>query len=124
MDDNADALDTLEAVLTLHGFQVLAARDPAEALEKASVFGPDALVLDIGLPGMDGYQLAAQLRRSGGEKINAAQFIALTGYGQASDKARSLAAGFHRHLVKPVAIDELLDALQMPARIAATRQVN
>ncbi len=119
VDDNLDALDTLETLLTLYGFEVMIAKDPTQALERAPGFEPTTLVIDIGLPEMDGYQLAAELRRQGGEKIQAAQFIALSGYGQEADKARSLAAGFHRHLVKPVEIDALLEAIRSPARSAA-----
>lgn len=115
VDDNADALDALEELLTCYGFEVLAARHPEEALGKASAFGPDAIILDIGLPGMDGYELAARLREQQSTKMATAQFIALTGYGQATDKARALAAGFHSHLVKPVDIDELLAAIN-PSR--------
>ena len=116
VDDNADALDALEALLTCYGFDVLTARSPKEAIEKAHAFGPDVLILDIGLPEMDGYQLAMELRRLGGHKTQAAKFIALTGYGQDADKERSRAAGFHRHLVKPIEIGDLLDAMVLAGK--------
>ncbi len=111
VDDNVDALDTMAAILGFSGFDVETARDPAEAMRKAPSFAPDAYVLDIGLPGLDGYQLAAELRRIGGARAEAAVFVALTGYGQATDKARAEQAGFHHHLVKPVQLENLLAAL-------------
>ena len=112
VDDNVDALETLEQFLQLYGFEVTTAKGPTEALEKAPAFKPEALVLDLGLPGMDGYQLASELRRQLGDSALNATFIALTGYGQPSDKARTAAAGFHHHLVKPVDGDELITVLQ------------
>ena len=112
VDDNVDALETLEALLTLYGFEVMTAGTPEQALRQSDGFGADAYVLDIGLPGMDGYQLAAALRQRHPGTAKAAQFIALTGYGQAGDKAHAIAAGFHRHLTKPVSIDDLLAALR------------
>lgn len=112
VDDNLDALETLETLLTLYGFEVNAASTPEQALQQSTAFAADAYVLDIGLPGMDGYQLAAALRQRVAGTKQAAQFIALTGYGQAGDKARALAAGFHMHLTKPVNIEDLLAALR------------
>jgi signal transduction histidine kinase/CheY-like chemotaxis protein len=112
VDDNLDALDTLGMLLSMHGFDVAMASTPEEAIQKFAGFEADAYVLDIGLPGMDGYQLAAELRRRRAGSCAAAQFIALTGYGQAGDKTLALAAGFHRHLTKPVDIDVLLQALR------------
>ena len=112
VDDNVDALESLETLLTLSGFEVLTASNPTEALQKAAAFAPHAFVLDIGLPGLDGYQLAAELRRTGGQQAASAHFIALTGYGQSSDKMRTAAAGFHCHFVKPVELDDLIAALK------------
>ena len=111
VDDNADALETITTLLELHGFEVVPARSPAQAIEKIVNFTPEACVLDIGLPEMDGYRLAAELRRVGGPALEASRFIALTGYGQSEDKERARAAGFDEHLVKPVLIDKLLAAL-------------
>jgi CheY-like chemotaxis protein len=76
----------------------------------AGRFRPDIAVLDIGLPVMDGYELAAQLR----ERCGTPRLIALTGYGQESDKQRSKEAGFEAHLVKPVELDRLCELLQTP----------
>ncbi|MEJ5990905.1 ATP-binding protein [Ramlibacter sp. PS3R-8] len=98
VDDNADALETLAALLELQGHRVRTAGDAAAALALAPDFLADAYILDIGLPGVDGYQLADQLRAQAG----AATFIALTGYGQERDRERSRQAGFHHHLVKPL----------------------
>ncbi|MCY7318500.1 MAG: response regulator, partial [Ramlibacter sp.] len=112
VDDNLDALETLEALLTLYGFDVMTASTPEQALQQSTAFAADAYVLDIGLPGMDGYELAAALRHRAPDATTAAQFIALTGYGQEGDKARALNAGFHIHLTKPANIENLLTALR------------
>ncbi|GAC1531412.1 MAG: hypothetical protein NVS2B4_10780 [Ramlibacter sp.] len=108
VDDNIDALQTLHVLLEMQGFEVQSFPTPEEAISQATQFGPDVCVLDIGLPGMDGFQLARRLQGSGLR----ARYVALTGYGQASDRARSAAAGFHVHLTKPVQLDPLLDALK------------
>ncbi|WP_427913028.1 response regulator [Ramlibacter sp. MMS24-I3-19] len=108
VDDNVDALQTLHVLLEMQGFEVQSFATPDEALAQASMFQPEVCVLDIGLPGMDGYELARRLQASGLR----ARYVALTGYGQASDRERSAAAGFHVHLTKPVQLDPLLDALK------------
>ena len=107
VDDNIDALQTLHVLLEMQGFEVESFATPDEAIANAPAFHPDVCVLDIGLPGMDGYQLARRLQAVGLH----ARYVALTGYGQASDRERSAAAGFHVHLTKPVQLDPLLDAL-------------
>ena len=109
VDDNEDARGLLADILSQLGHDVRAVGDGPQALAMVHEFTPDVAVLDIGLPGMDGYELAAQLRRAlpaGGVRL-----IALSGYGQASDRARSQAAGFDGHLVKPVEVRRLLDAI-------------
>ena len=108
VDDNVDALQTLHVLLEMQGFDVQSFATPDEAIAHAAAFRPDVCVLDIGLPGMDGYELARRLQRSGLRS----RYVALTGYGQASDRERSAAAGFHVHLTKPVQLDPLLDALK------------
>lgn len=105
VDDNVDALDTLVQVLGLAGHTVRPALSPEDALATAATFVPDVAILDIGLPGMSGYELAEQLR---GVVPSAVGLIALTGYGQSADKARARQAGFDVHLVKPVDADTLL----------------
>ncbi|MEZ4365225.1 MAG: ATP-binding protein [Kofleriaceae bacterium] len=110
VDDNEDALEVMAAVLTTIGHEVQSALDPAEAIAIARTFRPEVAVLDIGLPVMDGYELAARLREELGEATP--RLIALTGYGQPSDRARSEAAGFAVHLVKPIDMKRLLASLE------------
>ncbi len=106
VDDNEDANDSMAALLELLDYDVRTATDGDSALSMTAKFQPQLILSDIGLPGMDGYQLAPALRRIAGErKIIIA---AATGYGHASDRARSLAAGFDHHLVKPLDADALL----------------
>lgn len=106
VDDNRDAAETLAAVLRERHHAVKTAYDGPSALALVDEFVPDVAVLDIGLPVMDGYELARLL----GEKMGASTpaFIALTGYGQAHDHATSRTAGFQGHFVKPVDIEALL----------------
>jgi PAS domain S-box-containing protein len=109
VDDNRDAADLTAEMLQDLGYEVSVAFDPATALDLVSRSVPDVAVVDIGLPVMDGYELARQMRaRISGP---APRFIALTGYGQEADRARSDAAGFTAHLVKPVAFDTLMRAV-------------
>jgi PAS domain S-box-containing protein len=114
VDDNVDAAETLAELLGAHGHRVAVAHTGREALALAEGGGPfDALVLDIGLPDMTGHALAEALRErlaraAGGPPV----LIALTGYGQESDRAASRAAGFHHHLIKPVDVGRLLGILE------------
>jgi len=104
VDDNADGADTLGRLLRAHGHTVEVYHDPVSALAALERFSPTVALLDIGLPVLDGYQLAARIRaRPSGQGC---RLVALSGYGQAADHARSQAAGFERHLVKPVDPDE------------------
>jgi signal transduction histidine kinase/CheY-like chemotaxis protein len=100
VDDNEDGVGLLALWLAKRGHDVRVAYDPRSALAIAREFRPDVAILDIGLPGMDGYQLAAALREQRPEA--SIRMIALTGYGQPSDRSRSAEAGFAVHLVKPV----------------------
>jgi len=109
VDDNVDAVESMEILLQAFGYEVSTAVHPEIALDRLDSFAPAAAVIDIGLPGMDGYQLAAEIRRRLGGKPM--RLIAFTGYGGADDIARAKAAGFDAHLVKPVEIDHLLAAL-------------
>jgi PAS domain S-box-containing protein len=104
VDDNADVVEVMAELLRLTGYQVAVALDAPEALRIAGRFQPEVAVLDIGLPVMDGYELARRLRLEN----PALRLVAVTGYGQAEDRERSRAAGFQEHLVKPVDPDELL----------------
>jgi CheY-like chemotaxis protein len=105
VDDNADAADSLALLLRLTGHTTHVARDGPAALEAARSFTPDVVLLDIGLPGLNGYEVAKRLR---GDPVTAdALVIAVSGYGQDSDRQRSREAGFDQHLTKPVDYDEL-----------------
>ena len=95
--------------LRLKGFDVSAAADGEAALEQFHEFKPDVAVIDIGLPVMDGYKLASQIRQT--VKFEDTMLIALTGYGQASDKRSSSEAGFDAHLVKPLNHDDLYELI-------------
>jgi signal transduction histidine kinase len=109
VDDNVDAADSLADILRSEGHAVEVAYDGPEALRAASCSPPNLAILDIGLPVMDGYELAQQLReRDGGHGL---VLMALTGYGQDTDRRRSAEAGFARHLVKPIDLDHLLRAI-------------
>jgi PAS domain S-box-containing protein len=100
VDDNIDAADSLRLVLDLQGHETEVAYDPPSALMAVERFAPDCVLLDIGLPGIDGYETARRIRSlpAGGR----ARLIAVTGWGQQEDKQRAWAAGFDAHLTKPV----------------------
>jgi CheY-like chemotaxis protein len=99
-DDNRDSAESLGMLLELAGHRVRLAYDGQEALDVAGEFLPEVLLLDIGLPRMDGYQVAARLRQD--SRHNGMLLVAVTGYGTESDRDRGRAAGFDHHLVKPV----------------------
>lgn len=108
VDDNADAAEMVAMLLRTDGHQVVIAHDPVAALGVIGSFVPEVALLDIGLPVMDGYELAGRLRE---QTASRCRFIALTGYGQDGDRERSVAAGFEGHLVKPVDGGVLLDVV-------------
>jgi CheY-like chemotaxis protein len=107
VEDDADAAEALEALVSGEGFETRVARDGPSALEAAASFQPGVVLLDLGLPGMSGLEVARRLREAG----SAARLVALTGYASPEDVARSREAGFERHLVKPVAVSELVRIL-------------
>ena len=109
VDDNVDAVESMEILLQAFGYEVSTAIHPDLALAQLETFAPAAAVIDIGLPGMDGYQLATEIRRRLAGKPM--RLIAFTGYGGADDIAKAAVAGFDAHLVKPVEIDRLLAVL-------------
>jgi len=106
IDDNVDANESMAALLEIIGYTVSTAADGPQALENVASFAPHVILCDIGLPGMSGYELVAALRgQLGARKVIIA---AVTGYSHESDIARSKAAGFEHHLVKPLDADALL----------------
>lgn len=109
VDDNVDAANSLSVLLAFQGHQIQVSYSAEEALAVVGSFMPDVGVLDIGLPGMNGYDLAKRLRAIPG--LSALRLVALTGYGQAEDYQRAVAAGFDAHLVKPVDLAKLEFAL-------------
>lgn len=106
VDDNADAAQTLELLLSNAGYDVRTAPDADHAFEIIKTFAPHLAVLDIGLPKVNGYELAQRLRED--ERLPGLRLVALTGYGRDRDRERALAAHFDEHLVKPVSPDRLL----------------
>jgi PAS domain S-box-containing protein len=105
VDDNRDAAATLARLLELLGNEVRIAHDGTQTLALAAEFLPDLVLLDIGLPGMDGYEVAELLRVD--HRFDKTALVALTGYGSAEDRRQSQAAGFNAHLVKPVDLEAL-----------------
>jgi CheY-like chemotaxis protein len=109
VDDSRDAAQTLALLLRIKGYEVRTAHDGREALDVARQQQPEVVFLDIGLPHLDGYAVAAQLRRDPATRD--AYLVAMTGYGQEEDRRRSREAGFDHHLVKPVDPDDLQQLL-------------
>ena len=108
VEDNDDAREMMEAMLSLEGHEVRVAAHGATALENLKSDPADVVLLDIGLPDLDGYEVARRVRKLAGERI---KLIALTGYGQAEDQRRAYEAGFDFHLTKPVALEKLREVL-------------
>ena len=122
VDDMLAAGYVLGKLLETMGQQILTATNAAEALESARRERPDLVISDIGMPNMDGYELARRLRKEPG--LEGLLLVALTGYGQDSDKQRAKEAGFDYHLVKPVSLEALQDLLQsLPASLGMANQV-
>jgi PAS domain S-box-containing protein len=105
VDDNRDSADLQATLLHHNGYKVKTAYDGTDALEIALRFRPDAILLDIGLPEIDGYEVAYRVRQQ--KALNSVVLIAMTGYGQPEDRQRSEAVGFDYHLVKPAEFSEL-----------------
>jgi two-component system, chemotaxis family, CheB/CheR fusion protein len=105
-------------LLESYGYQVRTAHDGPSALETAMEYGPDVMLLDIGLPEMDGYEVAKRMRQD--SSLQNILLVAVTGYGLESDRLRSQEAGFDHHLVKPVDFNALLELLATIAEARAT----
>lgn len=118
VDDNVDSARGLESLLTLLGYDVRTSFDGWSALEVALNHRPAVVLLDIGLPGMDGYEVATKLRSD--PRLRETVLIAVTGYGQEEDRRRSREAGFDHHLIKPVDFDTLLALLEQTEETASS----
>jgi CheY-like chemotaxis protein len=119
VDDNRDAANLLAETLRFGGFEVATAFDGAEALKTLQSFRADVAILDIGLPTMNGLELARQLRQV--DATRSIRLVALTGYGQKGDFTASSAAGFDVHLVKPVTAETLFAAVRANTLVPAHR---
>lgn len=116
VEDNADAREMLRMALELDGHRVETAADGAGGVDAALRTTPDVVLVDIGLPGLDGYAVARRLRAALGDRVT---LVALTGYGQSEDRRRASEAGFDAHLVKPVNPEALLAVIQNAGQNAA-----
>jgi CheY-like chemotaxis protein len=114
VDDNVDAASLLAELLSELGHATEWANDGPSALAAAARFRPDLALLDIGLPVMDGFELARQMRRV--PELPRLRLVAVTGYGQEHDRVRAAEAGFDAHLVKPVHVEQLAPLLQQLAQ--------
>jgi CheY-like chemotaxis protein len=117
VDDNPDAAETLAELLRMVGHKVVVAHDGPSALAQAKADPPDVVLCDIGLPGMDGYEVARQLRAGGARGI---RLVAVSGYAQPEDVARAIEAGFDAHVAKPLDPEELARLLAGQAPGATT----
>jgi CheY-like chemotaxis protein len=114
-EDNQDSAESLKIILELLGHEVRVAHDGLSALAVAAAEPPDLMLVDIGLPGIDGYELARRARSDA--RLARVPMVALTGYGTDEDRRRATAAGFDHHLVKPIDLDVLSGLV---SRIAKT----
>lgn len=114
VDDHKDSALSLARVLRHWGHDVRVVHEGASAIEEAGTYPFDLVLLDIGLPGMDGYQVAGHLRELTGAGVTGPVLVALTGYGQEEDLRRAWRAGFDLHMVKPVSLDDLRQLLSEP----------
>jgi len=108
IEDQADARRALQRLLQIWGHEVDVAEDGVRGVDAATANPPEIALVDVGLPGLDGYEVARRLRAAMGKSV---RLVALTGYGQPEDRERAFDAGFDMHLVKPVDRDQLTDAL-------------
>ena len=115
-DDNRDSADSLAAMLSLMGHEAETAYDGTDALEKAAAYRPDVIVLDLGMPRLDGYEAARRIRSE--PWSNGVKLVALTGWGQEEDRARAKRAGFDHHITKPASLEALIRVLDgAPAKV-------
>ena len=120
VEDHSDSRESLRLLLEASGHRVAVARNGDEAVELALADPPEVALVDIGLPGLDGYEVAREIRAA--DSTDAVFLVALTGYGQPLDRRRALESGFNEHLVKPLNHEKLLRlmaSLEGPPRVAA-----
>jgi CheY-like chemotaxis protein len=122
VDDNNEAADISAELLELHGYRTAVAYSGMTGLEAVRTFGPDAVLLDLGMPGMDGYQVAAALRAL--PDFDHVALIAFTAWGDVVTRQRVIDTGFDAHVIKPATLDRILaavrEALTARAQLAAT----
>jgi CheY-like chemotaxis protein len=118
VDDNADVASSVATLLRLRGHEVSIAHDGAGALSQIAEYKPQVVLLDIGLPGMNGYEVAHRMRELPGREQM--RIVAMTGYGQTNDRERALRSGFDHHLVKPAAPAALYAIIEGPEPAHAT----
>lgn len=111
-----DAREMLQTALALEGHRVLACEDGVRGIEMALLHRPEIVLIDIGLPGVRGYEVAKRIRAALGQRV---KLVALTGYGQPGDRRHAQEAGFDVHLVKPVGLDDLHTVLRKDRQGAA-----
>jgi CheY-like chemotaxis protein len=110
VDDNVDSAESLALLLSMGGHEAHVAHDGPAAVDAAAQLRPDVMLLDIGLPKMDGFEVCRRVRQEPwGQKV---AIVALTGFGQDRDRAESESAGFDRHMVKPIDYEALLRTLE------------
>jgi CheY-like chemotaxis protein len=124
VDDNVDAARTMAMLLELEGYQVECAFDGQHALDCLRDRPPDALLLDIGLPRLDGLEVARRLRAQSGEAARKRLLVAVSGYGRDQDRAQALQAGFDLHFTKPADPEQLLQVLARHRQGLASPQKN
>jgi CheY-like chemotaxis protein len=112
-DDNQDSAESLAMLLRIEGYEVVVVHNGADALAALAGFDPEIALLDIGMPALNGYEVAQKIRET--RPASPVRLIAVTGWGQHSDKARARASGFDHHFTKPVEPERLLELLRDPA---------
>jgi CheY-like chemotaxis protein len=108
IEDDADTREVLQLSLEAEGQRVAVAADGAEGLALAATTRPDVVLVDLGLPGLDGFEVARRIRDVLGDEV---RLIALTGHGRSEDRRRTAAAGFDAHLLKPIGVGDILALL-------------
>jgi CheY-like chemotaxis protein len=129
VDDNVDSAQSMSLLLELEGYAVACAYDGEEALQRADAFGPEVVLLDLGLPRISGYEVATRLRAASQANGQPLLLVAVSGYGRDQDRKAAREAGFDMHLTKPADPDEVLRVLasrhslvrSIPARQGADR---